>query len=87
MGVIDLNTWHHGIHQVTGNMATRFNRATPADLEKWAKALRKIAGEMEERAVGEVVPEIEPDFGARTAPSRNRRGGDGAVLGSGEVRS
>ena len=61
MGVIDLNIWHHAIHQVTGSMATRFNKATTTDLEKWAKALREIAGEMEE-AVGELD---EPDFGAR----------------------
>jgi hypothetical protein len=48
---IDLNAWHFDLHQVTGNMATHFNRATPEDLQKWAKALRAIAGEMETTAV------------------------------------
>ena len=27
----DLNNWHHAIHQVTGDMALRFNKATVAD--------------------------------------------------------
>jgi hypothetical protein len=36
----DLNKWHRAIHQVTGDMALRFNRATAADLERWAKTLR-----------------------------------------------
>jgi endogenous inhibitor of DNA gyrase (YacG/DUF329 family) len=45
--MIDLNSWHRGLHMITGAMALRFNRATPADLEKWAKALKAIAGEME----------------------------------------
>jgi nucleoside phosphorylase len=48
---IDLNAWHHAIHQVTGAMATRFNRAKPEDLAKWAKALKAIAEEMEAVAV------------------------------------
>jgi hypothetical protein len=47
--MIDLNLWHHAIHQVSGGMALRFNRATPADLVKWAGMLRAIAGEMEAR--------------------------------------
>jgi hypothetical protein len=47
MGVIDLNVWHHAVHQVTGNMAAHFNRATPEDLQKWAGMLRKVAEEME----------------------------------------
>jgi hypothetical protein len=42
---IDLNFWHHALHQVTGSMALRFNRATPADLEKWAETLRAVAAE------------------------------------------
>jgi endogenous inhibitor of DNA gyrase (YacG/DUF329 family) len=45
--VVDLNAWHHAIHQVTGDMALRFNRATPADLKRWASMLRKVAEEME----------------------------------------
>lgn len=43
---VDLNKWHHVIHQVTGEMALRFNRATAADLERWAKILREVAEEM-----------------------------------------
>jgi hypothetical protein len=43
----DLNKWHHAVHQVTGDMALRFNKATAADLERWAKALREVADEME----------------------------------------
>ena len=42
----DLNEWHHAIHQVTGDMALLFNRATAADLERWAKTLRRVAEEM-----------------------------------------
>jgi hypothetical protein len=48
--VIDLNAWHHAIHQVTGDMALRFNRATPADLERWARMLRTVSEEMTEDA-------------------------------------
>jgi len=47
---IDLNRWHHALHQVTGGIALRFNKATPADLEEWAEALHAVAGEMETRA-------------------------------------
>jgi hypothetical protein len=46
--MIDLNVWHHAIHQVTGDMAARFNRATPADLQRWIRKLRAIADEMEQ---------------------------------------
>jgi hypothetical protein len=45
--VIDLNAWHHAIHQVTGDMALRFNRATPADLRRWASMLQKVVEEMQ----------------------------------------
>jgi hypothetical protein len=45
--VIDLNTWHHIIHQVTGDMALRFNRARPDDLKRWARMLQAVAKEME----------------------------------------
>jgi hypothetical protein len=31
MGTIDLNRWHHAVHQVSGGMATRFNRAKPEE--------------------------------------------------------
>jgi endogenous inhibitor of DNA gyrase (YacG/DUF329 family) len=49
--MIDLNRWHHVIHQVTGAMALRFNRAAAIDLERWAKMLRAVADEMEVAAV------------------------------------
>ena len=29
--MIDLNTWHHAIHQITGGMALRFNKAAADD--------------------------------------------------------
>jgi hypothetical protein len=44
---IDLNRMHHAIHQVSGDMTLRFNKATTDDLARWAKALREIASEME----------------------------------------
>src|SRR5262245_12332357 len=44
---IDLHRWHHAIHQVTGDMALRFNKASADDLERWARMLRDIADEME----------------------------------------
>ncbi len=44
--VIDLNIWHHAIHQVTGDMARRFNTATPPDLQRWADMLRTVANDM-----------------------------------------
>ena len=43
MTTADLNGWHHAVHQVTGDMALRFNKATAADLERWAKILQKVA--------------------------------------------
>jgi hypothetical protein len=43
----NLTKGHHAIHQVTGGMALHFNRATAADLERWAETLRAVAGEME----------------------------------------
>jgi endogenous inhibitor of DNA gyrase (YacG/DUF329 family) len=50
--MIDLNRWHHRIHQVTGEMAIRFNRATPIDLACWAMVLRTVAAEMEAERAG-----------------------------------
>jgi hypothetical protein len=44
---IDLNAWHHAIHQVTGDMSIKFNEATIDDLKRWASALRAIADEMD----------------------------------------
>jgi hypothetical protein len=54
----DLNRLHHAVHQVRGDMALRFNKATVDDLMRWAKALRKLADEMEAEAVRETVTEI-----------------------------
>jgi hypothetical protein len=48
--IIDLNVWHRTIHQVTGEMALCFNRATPTDLRQWAKELQAVAEEMAECA-------------------------------------
>jgi hypothetical protein len=42
-----LNKWHHAVHQVTGDMAVLFNRATTDDLKRWAEMLRTIADEMD----------------------------------------
>jgi hypothetical protein len=33
-------------------MALRFNRATPADLERWARMLRTVVEEMERVSAG-----------------------------------
>ena len=49
-GVIDLNKMHYAIHQVSGDMALRFYKATVADLIRWAKMLRELAQDMEEAA-------------------------------------
>jgi hypothetical protein len=43
---VDLNAWYHAIHQVTGDMAPCFNKATAADLARWAEMLRKVAEDM-----------------------------------------
>jgi hypothetical protein len=43
----DLNKWHHAVHQDSGDMAIRFNRATVDDLKRWAGMLRVIADEMD----------------------------------------
>jgi hypothetical protein len=48
--VIDLNKMHHAIHQVSGDMALRFYKATAADLIRWTKMLRELAQDMEEAA-------------------------------------
>ena len=57
----DLNKLHHAIHQVSGSMALRFNRATTDDLRQWAEALRSVAGEME------VAAEVRPSEQAKEA--------------------
>jgi hypothetical protein len=44
--MIDLNQLHHAAHQITGDMAVKFNTAAPADLERWAAALRTLADAM-----------------------------------------
>jgi hypothetical protein len=43
--VIDLNVWHHAIHQVTGDMALQFNRATIKDLQRLVFAPGLIRGQ------------------------------------------
>jgi hypothetical protein len=50
--VIDLNGWHHAIHQVTGDMALRYNQATADDLKRWSRALQRVAKEMQALAPG-----------------------------------
>ena len=50
MPVIDLSKMHYAIHQVSGDMALRFYKATAADLIRWAKMLRELAQDMEEAA-------------------------------------
>lgn len=50
--MIDLNQRHRAVHQVTGEMALRFKKATPADLERWAAALRTLADQMVQAAAG-----------------------------------
>ncbi len=45
--VIDLNAWHRAIHEVTGDMALRFNRAAADDLKRWSRMLRVVAEEMD----------------------------------------
>jgi plasmid maintenance system antidote protein VapI len=47
---IDLNRLHHAAHQITGDMALKFNKAVPADLERWAAALRALADQMTKAA-------------------------------------
>jgi endogenous inhibitor of DNA gyrase (YacG/DUF329 family) len=47
---IDLNRWHHSLHEITGSMALRFNKAGAEDLRRWAEELHRIAGEMEAEA-------------------------------------
>ena len=49
--MIDLNVWHHALHQVTGGMALRFNRAGLTNLRAWAAELHAIASGMEVVAV------------------------------------
>jgi hypothetical protein len=46
---IDINIFHHAIHQVSGDMALKFTKATAADLKRWAGALRELAEQMEAR--------------------------------------
>ena len=55
---VDLNQMHHSIHQISGSMALKFCRATPVDLQQWAKALRALADEMEAAAMRERETEI-----------------------------
>jgi hypothetical protein len=50
--MFDLNGWHHAVHQVTGEMALRFNKAKAADLQCWAAMLRAVATEMDTAVAG-----------------------------------
>lgn len=59
---IDLNKWHHDVHQISGSIALKWCRATPADLKQWAKALRTIADEMEAEARAQCDGEFETMF-------------------------
>jgi hypothetical protein len=52
--VTNLNAFHHAIHQVTGGMSLKFNRAAADDLRQWAEALHSVADEM--KAAAEVQP-------------------------------
>jgi hypothetical protein len=54
--MIDLNHWHHAIHQITGGMAVTFNRGTAEDLAKRAGMLRVVAKEMEAEREVETAP-------------------------------
>ncbi len=55
-GRIDLNAWHHALHQVTGAMALHFNSASTADLRRWAAQLRAVAEQMASTAEEDVTP-------------------------------
>ena len=44
--MIHLTKLHRAVHQVSGSMALKFNRATVADLRHWAEALQAVADEM-----------------------------------------
>ena len=72
---VDLNRWHHAIHQVTGDIALRFNKATAADLDRWAKLLRKVAEEMEAVVsyTTPAEPATPPDDARRKANVRTQR--------------
>jgi hypothetical protein len=45
--VIDLDIWHHALHEITGSMALHWCRATPDELRAWSAALAAVAAEME----------------------------------------
>jgi hypothetical protein len=44
---INLNEWHHAVHQSTGDPCASIE-PTATDLERWARMLRSVAGEMED---------------------------------------
>ena len=50
--MISLTAWHRALHEVTGDMALRWCRATPSDLVDWARELHAIAQAMEASAAG-----------------------------------
>ena len=53
---IHLNRLHHAVHQITADMALRWNRASPQDLERWARVLHTCAKAMELLAAREGSP-------------------------------
>jgi hypothetical protein len=66
----DLGPWHRRLHQVTGSMALRWVKATPAELTQWARELRAVADEMQTTASAPVAPAdrtTPPDTDARYA--------------------
>jgi hypothetical protein len=67
---IDLNQLHHDLHAVTGQMATRYNRATAADLQRWAVMLRTIAEQMAAAAITSTMADelSRPRKAARASP-------------------
>jgi hypothetical protein len=69
--MINLNAWHHALHQVTGGMALRWCRATKEDLTEWARELRAVAAAMESASTGgpsaaQAVADPVPDWIAQS---------------------
>jgi hypothetical protein len=67
--MIDLNAWHHALHQVTGTMALRWCKATPEDLRQWARELRAVAVAMDSTAApsaAQAVADPVPDWIAQS---------------------
>ena len=67
--MIDLNEFHHDVHQISGAMALRFNRATPADLRYWAAKLHALAEQM--TAVAQATTAATADLGGCNSEQAN----------------